>query len=389
MMAAPLIPMEPQMSMITPAADTTVYLALELSCSNWLAAVRLPGRDKIILNRMEAGDTAALLAFIATQRARAQARAGVAVEVVSCFEAGRDGFWLHRLLLANDVINHVVEPTSILVNRRARRAKTDRLDAQGLLRVLAARHQGDHQICSVLRVPTPAEEDAKRPHREREHLVRERVRIENRIEALLVTQGIRKRPSLRSWESGLAKLRTADGRELPPCLRADLDRLKRRLDLARDLIRELETDRASAHADAPQDEAGRKIAALSRVRGVGDNFAAVLTREVFYRRFDNRRQLASYVGIAPMPHQSGAMDRDRRIGRAGNPRARTSLIQLAWLWLRYQPRSDLAVWFRDRVGALAGRTRRIAIVAMARKLLVALWRYVETGVVPEGVAFKA
>ncbi len=192
------------MSTILPATETTVYLALELSCSSWLAAVRLPGRDKIVLHKMEAGDTAALLAFIATQRARARALTGVAVEVVSCYEAGRDGFWLHRLLLANDVINHVVEPTSILVNRRARRAKTDRLDAQGLLRVLAARHQGDHQICSVLRVPTPAEEDAKRPHREREHLVRERVRIENRIEALLVTQGIRKRPSLRTWDSDLA-----------------------------------------------------------------------------------------------------------------------------------------------------------------------------------------
>lgn len=346
------------MSMILPAAETTVYLALELSCSSWLAAVRLPGRDKIVLHRMEAGDTVALLAFVATQRARARARAGVPVEVVSCFEAGRDGFWLHRLLFANDVFNYIVEPTSILVNRRARRAKTDRLDAQGLLRVLAARHQGDHQICSVLRVPTSAEKDAKRPHREREHLVRERVRIENRIEALLVTQGIRKRPSLRSWDADLAALRTADGRELPPCLRAELDRLKRRLVLTRDLIREIETERASALEDAPQDETGRKIAALSGIRGVGDNFAAVLTREVFYRRFDNRRQLASYVGIAPMPHQSGAMDRDRRIGRTGNPRARTALIQLAWLWLRYQPASALAGWFRERVGALAGRRGR-------------------------------
>src|SRR5690606_18348410 len=228
MMAAPHIPMEPQMSMIIPATETTVYLALELSCSSWLAAVRLPGRDKIVLHRIEADDTAALLAFVATQRVRARARAGAPVEVVSCFEAGRDGFWLHRLLLANDIINHVVEPSSILVNRRALRAKTDRLDAQGLLRILAARHQGDHHICSVLRAPTPVEEDAKRPHREREHLVRERVRIENRIEALLVTQGIRKRPSLRCWDAGLAALRTADGRELPPCLRAELQRLKRR-----------------------------------------------------------------------------------------------------------------------------------------------------------------
>ena len=365
-----------------------MYLALELSRSSWLAAARLPGGEKVAMHRMAAGDTPSLLAFIARQRARAEARLGAPIRVASCFEAGPDGFWLHRVLLANGVCNHVVEPTSILVSRRARRAKTDRLDAQGLLRVLAAYDRGDRQVCSVLRVPTPEEEDAKRPHREREHLVQERVRIENRIEALLLTQGIRKRPSLRRWEAELAELRTADGRALPPHLRAELDRLKRRLALTMELIREIEAERAAASA-APADAASAKIAALSRVRGVGDTFAAVLTREVFYRQFDNRRQLASYVGIAPMPHQSGTMDRDRRIGRAGNPRARKTLIQLAWLWLRYQPGSALAAWFRDRVGVLAGRTRRIAIVAMARKLLIALWRYVETGLVPEGVELKA
>ncbi|KAA0576156.1 IS110 family transposase [Azospirillum sp. B21] len=376
------------MPLTSPVVDSTIYLALELSRSTWLAAMRLPGATKSVLHRIAAGDTAALLAFITTQRARVEARLGASVAVVSCFEAGRDGFWLHRLLLDNDVNNHVVEPTSILVNRRARRAKTDRLDAEGLLRVLAAYHRGDHQVCSVLHVPSPAEEDAKRPHREREHLVQERVRIENRIAALLATQGIQKRPSLRSWTDDLAALRTGDGRELPPHLRAELDRLRRRLILTMELIREIEAERTTALAASPSDPIQRKMAALARIRGIGDNFATVLTREVFYRGFGNRRQLASYVGIAPMPHQSGAMDRDRRIGRAGNPRARTTLIQLAWLWLRYQPGSRLAEWFRNRVGDLAGRTRRIAIVAMARKLLVALWRYVETGVVPEGVELR-
>lgn len=379
---------EPAMPLTSPVVDSTIYLALELSRSTWLAAMRLPGATKSVLHRIAAGDTAALLAFITTQRARVEARLGASVAVVSCFEAGRDGFWLHRLLLDNDVNNHVVEPTSILVNRRARRAKTDRLDAEGLLRVLAAYHRGDHQVCSVLHVPSPAEEDAKRPHREREHLVQERVRIENRIAALLATQGIQKRPSLRSWTDDLAALRTGDGRELPPHLRAELDRLRRRLILTMELIREIEAERTTGLAASPSDPIQRKMAALARIRGIGDNFATVLTREVFYRGFGNRRQLASYVGIAPMPHQSGAMDRDRRIGRAGNPRARTTLIQLAWLWLRYQPGSGLAEWFRNRVGDLAGRTRRIAIVAMARKLLVALWRYVETGVVPEGVELR-
>ena len=245
------------------------------------------------------------------------------------------------------------------------------------------------KACSMVRVPTPEEEDAKRTHRERENLVQERLRIENRIEALLFTQGIRKRPSLRSWERDLAVLRTGDGREMPRHLRAELDRLRRRLVMTLELIREVEAERDEAAEAKPQDQACRKIAALCRIRGIGENFAAVLTREVFYRSFDNRRQIASYVGITPMPYQSGGMDRDRRISRAGNPRARTTMIQLAWLWLRYQPGSELAEWFRKRVGTLAGRTRRIAIVAMARKLLIALWRYVETGVVPAGAEIRA
>ena len=248
---------------------------------------------------------------------------------------------------------------------------------------------GDRQACSMVRVPTPEEEDAKRLHREREHLVQERVRLENRIEALLATQGIRQRPSLRSWERDLAALRTGDGRELPTHLRAELGRLRRRLVLAIEMIRAIEAERAAALAAAPHDDTGRKIEALCRIRGIGETSATLLAREVLYRRFTNRRQLASYVGLAPMPYQSGSMDRDRRISRAGNPRARTAIIQLAWLWLRYQPGSALAGWFRARVGALAGRTRRIAIVAMARKLLIALWRYAQTGLLPEGVELAA
>jgi transposase len=375
-------------------SENTVHVAIELSFSSWLVAARLPGAEKPRLHRVEGGDTAALLTLIAELRTRASGKPGeAAAEVVCCFEAGRDGFWLHRLLSAQGIAAYVLEPTSVLVNRRARRAKTDRLDAEGMLRVLATWLGGDRQVCSMVRVPTPAEEDAKRPHREREHLVQERLRIENRIEALLFTQGIRGRPSLRAWERDMAELRTGDGRALPPLLRAELDRLRRRLVLVLELIREVEAERAAAlaaaAATAADDAAAQKIAALQRIRGVGVNFATVLVREVLYRPFANRRQLASYVGIAPMPYQSGGMDRDRGISRAGNPRARTTLIQLAWLWLRYQPGSALAGWFRERVGALQGRTRRIAIVAMARRLLIALWRYVETGVVPEGATITA
>jgi transposase len=376
------------MSSTTAEPDHVIHLAIELSCSTWLVAARLPGDEKPRLRRIVGGDTAALLALISSLRTRVADRLGAAIRVVCCFEAGRDGFWLHRLLTAHGIVSHVLEPTSILVNRRARRAKTDRLDAEGMLRVLAAYLGGDRRACSMVRVPTPEEEDAKRTHREREHLVQERLRIENRIEALLFTQGIRQRPSLRSWERDLAALRTGDGREIPRHLRAELDRLRRRLVMTLTLIREVEAERDAAGEAEPHDPSGRKIAALRRIRGIGENFAAVLTREVFYRSFDNRRQLASYVGITPMPYQSGDMDRDRRISRAGNPRARTTTIQLAWLWLRWQPGSALAEWFRERVGALAGRSRRIAIVAMARKLLIALWRYVETGVLPAGVEIR-
>src|ERR1700682_1653895 len=367
----------------------TVYIAVELSVSSWLVAARLPGVERQRQQRLEGGDTVALLALIAELRSLASSKLGGAAEGACCVEAGPDGFWLHRLLTAHGIAAYVLEPTSILVNRRARRAKTDRLDAEGMLRLLATWLAGDRQVWSMVRVPTPEGEGAKRPHREGEHLVQERVRIENRIEALLFTQGIRKRPSLRSWVRDVAELRTGDGRELPCLLRIELERLRRRLVLALELIHEVEAERAEALAATADDKMTQKIAALQRLRGIGPNFAAVLVREVLYRSFANRRQLASYVGIAPMPYQSGGMDRDRSISRAGNQRARTTLIQLAWLWLRYQPGSTLATWFRERVGTLQGRTRRIAIVAMARRLLIALWRYVETGVLPEGVEIRA
>jgi transposase len=369
--------------------NPTIFLAIELSASTWLVAVQLPTDDKISLHRMDAGDTAALLDLIRGLQRRVAAKLGcVEVMVASCFEAGRDGFWLHRLLVAHGVANHVMEPTSILVNRRARRAKTDRLDAQGLLRVLAAYSRGDRHVCSVVRVPTPDEEDAKRQHREREHLVQERIRIGNRIQALLATQGIGKRPSLRTWDRDLDALQTGDGRPIPLHLRSELNRLRRRLVMILEMIREVEAERAEKLAER-ENHASSMIRALCRIRGVGENVATVLTHEVFYRSFSNRRQIASYVGLAPMPFQSGEIDRDRTISRAGNPRARTTIIQFAWLWLRYQPDSALARWFRERVGNLQGRTRRIAIVAMARKLLIAIWRYLTSGIIPEGVQIAA
>src|SRR5512144_3338905 len=249
---------EPPMSSTTPDRDSVIQLAIELSYSTWLVAAHLPGDEKPRLHRIGGGDTAGLLALISSLRARVAARLGAPIRVVCCFEAGRDGFWLHRLLTAHGIASHVLEPSSILVNRRARRAKTDRLDAEGMLRVLTAYLRGDRRACSTLRVPTPEEEDAKRIHREREHLVQERLRIENRIEALLFTQGIRQRPSLRSWERDLAALRTGDGREIPHHLRAELDRLRRRLVMTLTLIREVEAELDEVHETESQAEDGRR-----------------------------------------------------------------------------------------------------------------------------------
>src|ERR1019366_3733019 len=218
--------------------DPVIYLAIELSASTWLVVSKIPTSEKTGLHRMEAGDSQALLTLIADLRKKVAAKLGVEAAVMSCFEAGRDGFWLHRLLSEHGVINHVVEPESSLVNRRARRAKTDRLHEQGLLHILAAYVRGDHDVCSVVRVPTIEEDDAKRQHREREHLVQERVRIENRIAALLTTQGVRKRPSLRSWAKDIEEMRTGDDRPMPPLLRAEVDRLRRRLVMTLEVIRE-------------------------------------------------------------------------------------------------------------------------------------------------------
>ena len=283
------------------SSENRILIAIELSLSSWLVAVRLPGAEKSRQFSIDGGDSAALLALINDLRSRASTKFGKTVDLACCFETGRDGFWLHRLLTAHGVIAYVLEPTSILVNRRAHRAKTDRLDAEGMLRVLATWLGGDRQVCSMVRVPTPEEEDAKRPHREREHLVEERQRIENRMEALLFTQGIRGRPSLRSWERDIAKLRTGDGRALPCLMQAELNRLRRRLVLILELIHELEAERAEALTATADDAVIKKITKLQRIRGIGVNFSAVLVREVPYRSFANRREVASYVVSVAVP----------------------------------------------------------------------------------------
>ena len=314
------------------------------------------------------------------------------MEVISCYEAGYDGFWLHRLLEAQGVRNHVIDPASLQVDRRARRAKTDGIDVGKLLRSLMAYLRGEPRVWSVVRVPTIIEEDDRRLHRERSRLINERIQHVNRIKGLLAIHGIYDyEPMHPERIQRLERLRTADRHSLPLRLKAEILRELQRLELVLGMIQTIETERdaiVSAKSKSQQTSA-KKIKHLDKLKSIGPEFATVLVGEVFYRTFDNRKQVGSYVGLTPSPFQSGSTSRDQGISRAGNAKARTTMIELAWLWLRNQPDSPLSVWFRERVGNRKGRIKRIAIVAMARKLLIALWRYLETGVVPEGAVLKS
>jgi transposase len=365
-------------------ASATLFVALELSRSTWLVALHSPLSDKVSQHRIEGGDVEGLLALIARKREQAQARLGRPIRVVSCFQAGYDGFWLHRWLCAHGIENRVLDAASLLVDRRAKRAKTDRLDAAGLLRTLVALERGERQVCRVVHVPSPAQEDARRRSRERARLVVERGQPVSRIKGLLMTQGIRDfEPTRRDWPARLEALRTPDGQELAPCLRAEVLRECRRLWQVMEMVAEVEAEQ-KAVMDAEDGHAAR----LTRLRGIGLTFATVLANEVFFHDFRNRREVGGYLGLAPSPWQRGGVRRDQGIAKAGNPRARRTAIELAWLWLRHQPGSALVRWFHERVGTGTGRMRRILLVAMARKLIVALWRYVTLGTVPEGALLK-
>lgn len=379
--------MDTDSATLSPAdvAPATLFVALELSRSTWLVALHSPIADKVSQHRVEGGDADGLLALIAHRRGQAEERLGRPVRVACCFEAGYDGFWLHRWLCARGVENRVLDAASVLVDRRARRAKTDRLDAAGLLRTLMALERGEAQVCRVVRVPTPEQEDARRRSRERARLVVERGQHASRIKGLLMTQGIRDfEPTRRDWQERFEALRTAEGQVLASCLRAELLRECRRLRQVMEMVAEVEAEQKQV-----AEREGSTAAQLARLRGIGTTFAAVLGNEVFFRDFRNRREVGGYLGLAPSPWQSGGVRRDQGISKSGNPRARRTAIELAWLWLRHQPGSAVARWFHDRVGEAKGRMRRIMLVAMARKLVVALWRYVADGTVPEGAVLKA
>lgn len=367
------------------AQGATIYVALELSKSRWLVGVHTPLADKVSQYSLPGGDSEALLDRIGRVREQTERRLGHPMRIICCYEAGYDGFWLHRLLRANNIENHVMDPASLPVDRRARRAKTDRIDLAALLRALMAWHRGEHQVCRMVQVPSPEQEDRRRRSRERERLVKERVQHIARIKGLLMTQGIRDfQPARKDWADRLERLRTGDGRPLPPALKAEIERECRRLWQVIEMVRAVERERAAAGpADRPD-----QTEMLTRLVGVGEVSAGILVDEVFYRDFANRREVAGYVGLCSSPYNSGAVQRDQGISRAGNPRARRVAIELAWFWLRYQPGSRLSSWFHERVGTTRGRFKRIMIVALARKLLVALWRYLTTGEVPDGARVK-
>ena len=365
-------------------------IAIELSKTSWVVGVQPPSGGRPSEHRLPGGDWRGLLALIERIGRRLGRELNRPVEVISCYEAGYDGFWLHRLLEGHGVCNHVLDPASLLVNRRARRAKTDRIDVERMLRALSRHLRGEPDACSVVRVPSLEQEDARRRHRERHRLIQERVQHVNRIKALCALQGIYDYEPLRSGRRArLPGLRTGDGCALPARLSAEIARELQRLELVLEMIAQIEAERDAVVAqEAPQHPDADKIKALVRLKSIGMEFATTLVGEVLYRSFDNRRQLGSYVGLTPSPYSTGATVRDQGISKAGNPKARSSMVELAWMWLRHQPDSALSIWFRERVGALKGRPRRIAVVALARKLLVALWRYLETGLVPAGAVFK-
>ena len=365
-----------------------IFVSLELSRSRWLVTSMSPGSEKMSKHSVTGGDAGALLDLLARLQARTEQRTGASAKLVVIHEAGFDGFWIHRLLTANGIESHVVEPASIAVPRRHRRAKTDILDGEILLRTLRAFKRAEPRVCSMVVPPSPEEEDRRRVSRERRTLIKERIEHVNRIQGLLASQGIFGcEPMRKDFRNRLEGLRTGDGRPLGPLLKAEIIRDLDRIDLVLHQIAAVEAERnvliqsALTNTEAP-------AVLLMKLKGIGPEFAAVLWLEGLFRNFANRRHLAAYAGLAPSPWKSGSVNREQGISRSGNPRLRTTMVELAWLWLRYQPDSALSRWFRERVGSERGRIRRITIVALARKLLVALWRYTTLGELPKGAALK-
>jgi transposase len=376
----------------TPIAghNGTIFVALELSQRSWLVTMHSPDKDRFSRHKLDGGDDVGLLRLIERVCLRAEQSLGGSMRVVSCYEAGYDGFWLHRRLVAAGITNFVFDPASIAVDQRARRAKTDRIDGELLLRTLMSHWRGEPRVVRIVQVPTPEQEDARRMTRERERLIKEQTGHTNRIKALLRLEGLAAgNPRRRDWVTWLKTQHDRNGDPLRPHLTAELAREHTRLMLVGEQLRALGQASDEAPVSDAAAEMARRSGVLQRLKGVGPVFAATLTNEVFYKDFDNRREVAGYCGLAPSPWRSGGTNREQGISKAGNPRARHKAIELAWLWLKHQPESALSRWFRERTAQGKGRIKRIAIVALARKLIVALWRFLTTGLLPEQAVLKA
>jgi transposase len=366
--------------------ETVLFLAFELGAKEWKlgfsTGLGQPARQRGI----RAGELGKLQQEIAAAKKRFGLGGETAVR--SCYEAGRDGFWLHRYLEQAGITNVIVDSSSIEVNRRARRAKTDRLDAAKLLQMLIRYHLGDERVWRVVRVPTREEEDRRLLHREIRTLKKEKTRAINRIKGLLATQGIRLKSPCKPIEEELERMRLWDGTSLPAGLKSRVRREWEQVQFWEGRLRSLESERRAV-LRAGQEVDVEKIRQLEQLRAIGRQGAWVLVREFFgWRKFKNRREVGALAGLTPSPYQSGESHQEQGISQAGNRHVRAVAVELAWAWLRYQPHSRLTRWYRRRFEKGGPRARKVGIVAVARRLLIELWRYLETGVLPEGAEFK-
>jgi len=386
-----LEPFNPSKSLAALEQDSTVIAVIEMSQSRWLVAAVIPGIERQPLKKIDPDEE--LLLKLLHRWQNEAGRAGREIKrIVAAYEAGRDGFWLARWLRARGIEAYVIHPTSVAVSREHRRAKTDRLDTELLKRAFLGWLRGEKRHCSMAAIPTLEEEDTRRPNRERENLVTERTRLINQMKAILVRFGIRTfKPTLRKAEEKLEGLRTAEGTPLPQNTRAEMRRQLARLRVVREQISAIERERLRKLAAAPAEERGphAMVRLLARVLGVGVETADMLVNEILLRHLRDRKAVARYAGLTGSPDESGRRRRERGLARAGSARVRCGMIQLAWRFLRFQKDSALAQWFRARTTDGRSATRKIMIVALARKLLIALWRLVTMGEVPRGIILRA
>lgn len=375
---------EPGRSLVALNQPKTLIAVVELSLSTWLVGGIVPGIDRDPLKKLATPDAEALLRLLHRWRDEAVKVGKTITRIVVGYEAGRDGFWLARWLRAHGIEAHVMHPTSIAVSREHRRAKTDRLDIGLLKRALLGWLRGEEQHCSMVAIPTTEEEDAKRPHREREQLVGKCTGITNRIKAICIRHGIRGfNPKLRRAAERVPVLRTAEGKPLPPNTLAELGRELAHLRFIKEQIKQIENTRLSQLEQAPREGLNATIRDLSRVRGLGIETADMLASEVFIREYRHQRAIGRYVGLTGAPDESGTRRHEKGLAKAGNARVRRALIQLAWRFRKHQTDCGLVQWYEARVAA--GKKPKTMIVALARRLLIALWRFVTLGEVPEGV----